>query len=437
VPGFVPIAVLETELSEPLHGVSPAYDAVGLRYVGARVLVRLHSHTIGVIDIEFENGGVSGAAYAAAIWERLGEQINAHLREDGIAELSGLDEAGVPADVEPHCLERRRAVLRDPPRVTVLVATRDRPGMVARALESIDALDYPRSRFEIVLVDASEPDETQELVRARFPGVNYLRVRSGGYCVTRNRGIAAATGSVIAFTDHDVVVDRHWLIEHLATLQAFPDAAFTTGMRLPLELKTQAQLWFEEISGFVDRCEPRVFGLRRREPGSLLPWATGRVGIGANMAWRAHILAEVGGFDAALDKTSGEDLALFFDALCAGYEIAYTPSAVVYHQHRRTHEELLAQIRIHSVGLGAHLTRCVVTRPKQIPDFLRRVRQGLLFGWGLWSARDNRTSADFPADLTRTGRYAVLLGPYAYFKGVRASKRLRETQGIARRLEAR
>jgi glycosyltransferase involved in cell wall biosynthesis/O-antigen/teichoic acid export membrane protein len=423
-PSFSPIAVAEAELSEPLTGISPIDDVTGLRRGGARVLVRLHSKSIGVIDLDLGSDGISAAACAAAIWERLGERINAHLREDGIPEIASLDEAGIAGVAEPRCLERRRAILRDPPWVTVFLATRNRPTMVVRALEAIEDLDYPRARFEIVLVDGSEGDETEGLVRTRFPDVNYMRVRGGGYCVTRNRGIAAATGDVIAFTDDDAVVDRHWLVEHLEALETFPDAACTTGRRLPLELNTPAQVWFEEFAGFTGRNEPRVIGLRRREPGSLLPWATGKIGASVNMAWRASLLREVGGFDVALDKTTGDDLALFFDGLSAGHEIAYTPSAIVYHEHRRTHEELRRQVMQHSVGLGAYLTRCLTTRPSQIPAFLRRIPRGTLYAWFHTAPQDKRRSSDFPADLVRAGRWGVLLGPYAYLKGVRAAKRL-------------
>jgi hypothetical protein len=132
----------------------------------------------------------------------------------------------------------------------------------------------------------------------------------------------------------------------------------------------------------------------------------------------------VGGFDVALDKTTGDDLALFFDGLSAGHEIAYTPSAIVYHEHRRTHEELRRQVMQHSVGLGAYLTRCLTTRPSQIPAFLRRIPRGTLYAWFHTAPQDKRRSSDFPADLVRAGRWGVLLGPYAYLKGVRAAKRL-------------
>jgi GT2 family glycosyltransferase len=429
--------VVEAELSRPLSGIASQSDATGPRFGSARVLVRLHSQALGVLDIGLGDNGVSGALCAAAIWGQFGERINAHLREDGMPEIAGLDEAGVADPAQPPCLEGRRAVLRDPPWVTVFLATRNRPAMVARALESIHALDYPRASFEIVLMDGSEGDETEQLVGARFSEVRYLRVKRGGYCVTRNCGIAAATGTVIAFTDDDAIVDRHWLTEHLATLRAFPGAACTTGVRLPLELNTRAQLWFEEFAGFGDRYEPRVISLRGREPGSLLPWATGKIGASVNMAWRADALREVGGFDVAFDQTAGEDLALFFDGLCAGYEIVYTPSAIVYHEHRRTPEDLRRQLHIHSVGLGAYLTRCLATRPRLIPDFLRRVPRGSLYGWGWMSPRKQRTSSDFPAELTRVARYGVLLGPYAYFQGARRARSLQQTQGIPRQLQPR
>jgi len=300
-------------------------------------------------------------------------------------------------------------------------------------------LDYPN--FQLIVVDGSMTEETASLIREEFAGVDYLHVGRNGLSVARNRGVAAASGSIVAFTDDDVLVDHNWLVELVSGFDANERVACTTGPVLPLELETQAQLWFEESGAFTEGFERRVLTLEMASaPGSLLPYGTGRIGAGVNMAWRTSILRELGGFDVAFDAltppwpprsqhgSSGEDYGAFFDALVNGFQIVFEPGAIVYHEHRRTYEELARQLYWHGLGLGAYLTRCIATRPAQIPDFVRRVPRGLAYGFAPGSARNRQKSKDFPRALTRAELRGVVHGPLAYLKGLSLARQLRAAE---------
>jgi hypothetical protein len=432
VAAFVPIAITEVELSEPLPAVAAVQDDV--RHGSARLVVRLHSRLIGLVDVELPQDELGPGACARAIWAALGPQINDHLHADHMPQVAGLDERGLPAAAAPLCLQRRVAVLRDPPSVSVLICTRDRAELLPRTLTSLEALEYPGA--EVVVVDGSAGDETADVVREGFPEVRYVRV-AHGRSFALNRGVAAARGSIVACTDDDVRVDRHWLTELVSGLHD-PRVACVTGLALPLELRTQAQAWFEESGAFTEGFAPRTIGLDLPSAaGSLLPFATGKIGAGVSMAWRRGVLEEIGGFDLALDTltplwppratpgSSAEDLAAFFDALVAGHRIAFEPNAIVYHEHRRDPDALERQIYWHGLGLSAYLFRCLVARPRHLPAFLRRVPRGLAYGFGTSSVRNEKKSTGFPARLTRAEWRGILSGPPAYLKGLPAARRLR------------
>jgi hypothetical protein len=122
----------------------------------------------------------------------------------------------------------------------------------------------------------------------------------------------------------------------------------------------------------------------------------------------------LGGFDVTLD--SAEDLAAFFDALIHGFKIVYEPAAIVYHEHRRTYEELRRQSYWHGLGLGAYLMRCIVTQPAMTPAFVKRLPRGLYYGF---NATRNREKKDaYPSGLTRIMWLGVLLGPFTYLKAL-------------------
>jgi GT2 family glycosyltransferase len=421
VDDFAPIAIAEAELTHPIESV-PSTDEHGRRFSEARVLVRLHTRPLGMIGIGVQDGGFAPSACARAIWQQLGDRINQHLRNDRLPPIAGIDSDGLAEVEAPPCLKRRGTVLGRAPRASVIVCTRDRPSMLGRALSSLEKLEYPD--YETLVIDGSSTTESAELVRTRFPEVTYVRLEGGGLVVGQNRGLAEATGEIVAYTDDDVIADRHWLAEHVAAFDDGSRVACTTGLAVPLELATSAQLWFEESGAFVEGFDRRVIEVASRDRRSLLPYATGRIGAGVSMAWRKSVLRELGGFDLALDACGAHDLAAFYDALCAGYQIVFEPGALVHHEHRHTYEELRRQIYGHAVGLGAYLTRCLVTRPDRALDFTRRVPGGVMYGFHSSSTRNKKKSGDFPSDLTRVEWLGIAMGPWAYVKGRRAVKRM-------------
>ena len=92
--------------------------------------------------------------------------------------------------------------------VTVVIPTRDRAQLVARAIESV--LAQTRGAEEVIVVDDGSTDATEEVVRG-FSGVRYERTPPRGVSAARNHGIRLASGDWLAFLDSD----DEWLPEKL------------------------------------------------------------------------------------------------------------------------------------------------------------------------------------------------------------------------------
>jgi glycosyltransferase involved in cell wall biosynthesis len=204
-----------------------------------------------------------------------------------------------------------------------------------------------------------------------------------GLDTARNRAIAEARGDVVAYTDDDVSVDRGWVRAIARAFEEEPHAMCVTGLVVPDELDTHAQVLFEKYGGFgrgYRRCVFRAEDARgsavRRYGG------TGRFGTGANMAFRARVFAEHGGFDPYLDvgtpANGGGDLEMFFRVLKHGHALVYEPAALVRHRHRRTYAELRAQIANNGVGFFAYLARTARAYPGERAEVVR------LGAWWLW-----------------------------------------------------
>ncbi|MFK4151100.1 glycosyltransferase [Streptomyces fungicidicus] len=322
-----------------------------------------------------------------------------------------------------------------PPYASVVVATRERAGQLARALDSLLAQDHPR--FEVVVVDnAPVTGGTRELVERKYgERVRYVCEPVPGLAVAHNRGLALARGEVVAFTDDDVVADPRWLGELTAPFAADPRLGCATGLILPARLRTPAQVLLESHGGFAKGFTPTTYDPGdppRDEP--LFPFTAGRFGSGANMAFRTDVLRAVGGFDPATGAGTaargGDDLYGFVRVLAQGHRLRYTPYALVWHHHRETWSDLETQAYGYGAGLTAYLTAILVNRPALLPAFLARLPRGLARARALTEARDTdgggapgahaTRTHPWPRRLSRLQRRGMLYGPLGYLRARRA-----------------
>jgi Glycosyl transferase family 2 len=123
------------------------------------------------------------------------------------------------------------APLTAEPKVSVVLATRDRPSLLRRAIESVLAQTYPR--WELIVVDDGGSNEARSVVDS--VGDERLTVidcdRSGA-ASARNLGLEAATGSLVAFLDDDNVMAPAWLRAVVVAFQDRPDVTAVYGAQL-------------------------------------------------------------------------------------------------------------------------------------------------------------------------------------------------------------
>ncbi|MDN3352508.1 glycosyltransferase [Actinomadura sp. DC4] len=89
------------------------------------------------------------------------------------------------------------------PSVSVIVATHDRPELLARAIAAVRAQDYPASVQCVVVFDQAEPDPALARDDSDRPVTVVTNSRTPGLAGARNAGAAAASGELLAFCDDD------------------------------------------------------------------------------------------------------------------------------------------------------------------------------------------------------------------------------------------
>ncbi len=238
--------------------------------------------------------------------------------------------------------------------ISVIIPTRDRCQRVTRLLESLRACRVPSGvSIECLVVDNGSKDLTRAAVEAisvlsPFP-VTYLCEPVPGASRSRNMGIAAARGSILAFTDDDCVVEPEWLAGIAAAFERHPGLTGLFGRVLPngesaIDASTLSVKTSMEPQDYRFPCSPFL-------------------GHGNNMAFTRQSVVDVGAFDIAFGPgaplRAAEDAEMAYRLLRKGAWLRYEPTVAIRHMPRDTLKGMLHGHRRNAIGLGALFAKWV------------------------------------------------------------------------------
>lgn len=208
--------------------------------------------------------------------------------------------------------------------ISVVVPTCSRPGRLRSCLVGLDALDYAKDQYEVVVVDdgSAVPAETVVAPFRDRLRITLIRQANAGPAAARNAGAAQANGRFLAFIDDDCVPARAWLSALAARFSETPDCLIGGGIvnALPQNL----------YSTTTDLLTQYTYRYHQRRSETPCVFAAG------NLAVPTKCFRELGGFSASFPLAAGEDYDLCHRWQEHGYPTAYAPEAVVYHAHALT-----------------------------------------------------------------------------------------------------
>jgi GT2 family glycosyltransferase len=211
-----------------------------------------------------------------------------------------------------------------PKSVSVVINTVDRAKSLAALLAALEHQSYPH--FEVIVVVGPTEDHTLEVLSPYSDRVQVLRCPTANLSESRNIGLLAARGEIVAYTDDDAVPCRNWLAQ-LVTAFADPQVAVVGGsVYLVHPEQPMIQHWLGMMSNLGEQQDVRLDGSTPHGKGVF--W-TERP-MGANMALRRSAALSAGGFDGYF-RWVFDDADVAMRLALAGHAVRSLTEAPVYH----------------------------------------------------------------------------------------------------------
>ncbi|MCC7354413.1 MAG: glycosyltransferase [Anaerolineae bacterium] len=217
------------------------------------------------------------------------------------------------------------------PFVSIVIPAYNAAGTIRLCLDAILKSDYPRDRFEVIVVDNNSTDDTPEIVSQYPVRLFYEREIQGPHAAT-NTGVRQAQGEIIVFTDSDCVPEPGWLRALVAPF-ADPEVVAAGGRIEAYQPSSRVEKFLgEEIRPFRNCVR-----LSESFPASI---------ITGNAAYRAEAFRAAGMFNPNMYTGSEVDLSWRVQWI-TGKKVAYVPDAVVYHKFSPGVRRLFRHFRIY------------------------------------------------------------------------------------------
>lgn len=210
--------------------------------------------------------------------------------------------------------------------------------LLANIPSIITSLEKALCNYEIIVVDDCSQDNSVKMLQQHFPQVRIIQNEINlGFSATCNRGIQAATFSLLCIANTDVTFTEDYFfdaIPHFENPNLFALKGnivnYTSTIDNIDNIEKASQLYYKR--GFL-RFNDRV----EYKPGTF----TGKLNdqfvlLGCAFICDKEKMLLLKGFDEIFSPFYWEDSDLAIRALQNGYELAYEPKCVVYHQTSST-----------------------------------------------------------------------------------------------------
>jgi GT2 family glycosyltransferase len=231
------------------------------------------------------------------------------------------------------------AYLCEKPFVSIIIPVKNAAAFLPNCLKSLNKLNYPREKYEVIISDSDSTDKTQEI--ATSLGAKLVIADGPSVCSGRNSGFKVARGEIIAFSDADCVMDRDWINN---AVKYFRDDKI--GCVGGPSLTPPDETPFGKACGFVLSfplfTAGSTYGLHFNEAREVLH------NPGCNAIYPRLVLEKVMPVDECF--VEGEDVIMNKKVRELGYKFLFTPDTKLWHYRSSTPRRFWRQNYRYAIG---------------------------------------------------------------------------------------
>lgn len=197
--------------------------------------------------------------------------------------------------------------------ISVIVPVYNEEKNVRLLIERLLDLNFPRNKYEVIVVDNNSKDNTSEIIK-EFQVIYLCEKKQSSYAA-RNKGIKESKGDILAFIDGDCIPDKDWL-KNAITHFINEDVDIIAG-NIILSINYPSPLKLIDIYQLI------AMGERQKDSEKEGKCA------GGNLIVKKEIFEKIGYFDESL--ISGGDGEWTKRAINNGFTLRYCNDVKVYH----------------------------------------------------------------------------------------------------------
>lgn len=221
------------------------------------------------------------------------------------------------------------------PKFSILVAAKNEELVLGRLLSRLVDLEYPKDRYEVLVVEDGSTDQTAKVGRdyeSKFPNLIKFshRSSSSGKPAALNYGLGLASGEIVVVVDADNVPKRDFLAK-AAGYFVDPSVAAVQGMTRPIN---RDENFITKLTSYEEAAWFRPYIQGKASLGLFVP-LTGSCGF-----VRRDYIQKLGGWD---NTSIAEDIELAARIVKHGGGIRYAPDVLSFQEYSSSLRQFINQ----------------------------------------------------------------------------------------------
>lgn len=223
--------------------------------------------------------------------------------------------------------------------VSVIIPTKNEENAISACIESLEKSDYPKDKFELIVIDGGSVDKTVNIVKKlqkKYKNIRLVCADGANTSVGRNIGIKSASGDIIINFSGHTLAEKNFIRALSTKLQYSENSVAGVGCKdkIPMDQSSSIAQYIEcitstKLGGSMMHQHMEFHGEQFVDSVSFT-------------AYRREIFEKVGFFDS--DLPSGDDAELNSRIRKAGYKLLYTPVTCVYRYRREKLKDFFWQM---------------------------------------------------------------------------------------------